>query len=90
MPRIRRSDCSGQGYTRRRRGRGFEYLDASGRRVEDPAVLDRIEGLVLPLAWQAVWICSVSFGHPSTQGAVEEAVLDLLDPAGHTADKLSA
>jgi DNA topoisomerase I len=40
--RLRRSDCSGPGIARRRRGRGFEYLDPHGERVTDREVLDRI------------------------------------------------
>ena len=31
MPRLRRADCSGPGIRRRRRGKGFEYLDARRR-----------------------------------------------------------
>ena len=63
MPRLRRVDCSGPGYTRRRRGKGFEYLDADGNRVRDPETLARIRNLVIPPAWTDVWICSVPNGH---------------------------
>ena len=68
MPRLRRSNCTGPGYTRRRRGKGFEYLDAGGRRVDDPAVIERIKGLVIPPAWKSVWICPVSNGHIQATG----------------------
>jgi DNA topoisomerase IB len=63
MPRLRRSDPSRPGYTRRRRGRGFIYLDPWGQRVTDPAVLQRITDLVLPPAWNDVWICPYPNGH---------------------------
>ena len=63
MPRLRRVDCSGPGITRRRRGKGFEYLDEHGNRVTDPEVLTRIRSLVIPPAWESVWICSVPNGH---------------------------
>ena len=33
MARLRRVDCSGPGIRRRRRGKGFEYLDDDGKRV---------------------------------------------------------
>jgi DNA topoisomerase-1 len=63
VPRLRRVDCSGPGITRRRRGRGFEYLDENGNRIEDPGVLERIRELVIPPAWKAVWICPYPHGH---------------------------
>jgi DNA topoisomerase I len=53
---------------RRRRGRGFEYLDAAGRRVDDPDVLERIGALVIPPAWTDVWICSDENGHIQAVG----------------------
>ena len=39
MPRLRRSDCAAPGISRRRRGRGFEYRDPDGARIEDPEVI---------------------------------------------------
>jgi DNA topoisomerase IB len=69
MPRLRRADCSGPGYTRRKRGRGFAYLDSrSGERVRDPETLDRIRSLVIPPAWTDVWICPQSNGHLQAVG----------------------
>ena len=44
------------GIRRRRAGKGFRYLWPDGERVRDPAVLDRIRGLVVPPAWADVWI----------------------------------
>lgn len=68
MPRLRRSNCHGPGYTRRRSGRGFVYLDANGKRVTDEVALDRIRALVLPPAWQDVWICMAPNGHIQATG----------------------
>ncbi len=68
MPRLRRSDCSGPGIARRRRGRGFEYLDPAGRRVEDRETLARIADLTIPPAWREVWICLDSNGHLQATG----------------------
>jgi DNA topoisomerase I len=34
----------------------FRYEDAAGRRITDPAKLERIESLVIPPAWKDVWI----------------------------------
>ena len=61
--RIRRSDGSGPGILRVRRGRGFSYRWSDGRRVEEPEVLERISALVLPPAWNNVWICPWPNGH---------------------------
>jgi DNA topoisomerase I len=68
MPRLRRVDCSAPGITRRRRGRGFEYLDETGERIEEPEVLERIRELVIPPAWENVWICPYPFGHIQAVG----------------------
>ena len=67
VSRLRRVDCSGPGIERRRRGRGFEYF-ADGERVDDPEVLDRIRELVIPPAWQNVWICPYPLGHIQVVG----------------------
>jgi DNA topoisomerase I len=67
-PRLRRSDCEAPGIRRVRRGRGFGY-DADGTgRVEDPEVLQRIHELVIPPAWQEVWICPYPGGHIQATG----------------------
>ena len=56
------------GITRRRAGRGFTYVDASGRRVTDPEVLERIRALAIPPAWTDVWICADAMGHIQALG----------------------
>ena len=68
MPRLRRIDCSAPGITRRRRGRGFEYIDTTGARVEDPETLLRIRHLGIPPAWKDVWICPHPTGHLQAVG----------------------
>src|SRR3954469_14574281 len=66
--RLRRSDTGGPGIQRRRAGRGFTYVDADGRRVDDDEVLARIHDLVIPPAWQDVWICPYPGGHIQATG----------------------
>ena len=68
MPRLRTVDCSGPGIARRRRGRGFEYLDEQGDRIDDEEVLARIRDLAIPPAWRDVWICPYPFGHIQATG----------------------
>ena len=67
-PRLRRADCTGPGLTRRRRGRGFEYLGPGDERIEDAEVLGRIAELVIPPAWEDVWICPYPGGHIQATG----------------------
>ncbi len=66
--RLRRSDCSDPGLHRRRRGRGFSYLDQRGEPVTDRAILERLRELAIPPAWQDVWICPDPLGHLQATG----------------------
>ena len=66
--RLKRVDCSTTGLRRRRRGKGFEYLDEDGNRITDPEVLTRISELVIPPAWEDVWICPYPNGHIQATG----------------------
>lgn len=68
MVRLKRVSCSGPGIARVRARKGFRYVDAAGAPVQDPAVLERIEALVLPPAWEDVWICAVANGHVQATG----------------------
>ncbi len=68
MVRLRRVSCSGPGIRRVRAGKGFRYVDAAGRKVDDPEVLQRIAELVLPPAWEDVWICAIPNGHVQATG----------------------
>jgi DNA topoisomerase I len=68
MARLRRVDCSESGILRRRRGKGFEYLDADGRRITEPSVLQRIRELAIPPAWEDVWVCPYPMGHIQATG----------------------
>jgi DNA topoisomerase IB len=66
--RLRRADCARPGIRRRRAGRGFTYVDVAGNRVADPEVLERIRSLVIPPAWNDVWICTDPRGHIQATG----------------------
>jgi DNA topoisomerase I len=65
--RLRRSNLTGKGIRRQRRGRGFSYLDDDGP-VRDPELLERVRGLVIPPAWREVWICPHPNGHIQAVG----------------------
>lgn len=51
------------GLGRLRHGRGFRYVDANGRTLRDARERARIEALVIPPAWERVWICPHADGH---------------------------
>ncbi len=55
------------GIVRMRRGEGFIYK-YKGRAVTDKAVLHRIRSLVIPPAWEKVWICISEDGHLQVTG----------------------
>lgn len=70
MPRLRRSDTTGQGFGRVRSGRGFRFTG-------EPTAADRerIDALVIPPAWTDVWISPHPNGHIQATG---------VDAAGRT------
>lgn len=58
----------GPGIRRRRAGKGFNYVDAAGKRVTDRGTLGRIRALAIPPAWTEVWICPDANGHLQATG----------------------
>ncbi|MDQ3963380.1 MAG: DNA topoisomerase IB [Actinomycetota bacterium] len=69
MARLRRVDCSEPGIERRRRGKGFEYIDSeTGEKITEPEVLARIKELGIPPAWKEVWVCPHPMGHIQATG----------------------
>jgi DNA topoisomerase IB len=65
---LRRSDPGGAGIRRRRCGRGFSYLGPDATVIKDPRTLVRITALVIPPAWEDVWICTDPQGHVQAIG----------------------
>jgi DNA topoisomerase IB len=65
--RLRRVSPDGPGWTRRRAGRGFVYLDEQGRRLGGEDV-ERVRALVIPPAWEHVWISPAPNGHLQAVG----------------------
>ena len=56
------------GFSRRRRGKGFSYLDRDGNVIRDAEVVSRIRSIVIPPAWTDVWICPWPNGHMQATG----------------------
>jgi DNA topoisomerase IB len=67
MPRLRRTSPDQPGWTRRRSGRGFTYLDQHGRRLPEEDAL-RVRQLVIPPAWRDVWVTPYPHGHLQAVG----------------------
>jgi hypothetical protein len=65
---LGRSDPNGTGIRRRRCGRGFTYLGTDAATIKDQRTLARIKALVIPPAWQEVWICVDPQGHIQAVG----------------------
>jgi DNA topoisomerase-1 len=68
VPRLKRVDQSTPGIRRRRRGKGFEYLDEDGARITDDEILGRVASLAIPPAWKDVWISLHPMGHIQATG----------------------
>lgn len=60
--RLRRSVPSRPGWTRVRHGKGFRYLDETGKPLGADGVA-RVKALVIPPAWRDVWISPHPNGH---------------------------
>ncbi|HEY5787026.1 MAG TPA: DNA topoisomerase IB [Microlunatus sp.] len=67
MVRLRTVSPSDPGWTRRRAGKGFVYLDPLGVRLP-PEDRERCQRLVIPPAWEEVWICQRPNGHLQAVG----------------------
>ena len=59
---------NGLGYSRRKNGSGFEYLDTEAKRIRDKQRILRIKRLAIPPAWTDVWICPSPNGHIQATG----------------------
>src|SRR3981081_48029 len=56
------------GFTRKSHGKKFEYFDTQGKRIKGKSDLMRIRSLVIPPAWNDVWICPSPNGHLQATG----------------------
>lgn len=60
-------DCNTEGISRKKNKNSFSYW-YKGKQVSDLETLQRIKGLVIPPAWQDVWISPVPTGHIQATG----------------------
>ena len=57
-----------KGFSRKRRGKKFTFLDKSGKPITCEKTNERIRKIVIPPAWQDVWICPYANGHLQATG----------------------
>ncbi|MDO5523405.1 MAG: DNA topoisomerase IB [Bacteroidia bacterium] len=61
------TDTGSPGIMRKKNGKSFRYL-LNGKEVKSKKVLQRIQKLVIPPAWEDVWICALENGHLQVTG----------------------
>lgn len=61
------SDAETAGIIRKKRGKKYAYFK-DGEKIKDKDEIKRINGLVIPPAWENVWICSLDNGHLQATG----------------------
>lgn len=70
---LRYTSDATPGIRRQRHGKGFSYFTASGQRIRDREILKRIKALVIPPAWEEVWIAPVEHAHIQAVGRDDRA-----------------
>ncbi|UPT70904.1 MAG: DNA topoisomerase IB [Flavobacterium sp. JAD_PAG50586_2] len=56
------------GFYRIRKGEGFDFVDENKKKVRDKNILERIKKLVIPPAWENVWVSPYENGHLQATG----------------------
>ena len=77
MPRLRRTSPDQPGWSRRRAGKGFTFLDEHGDRL-GPEQAQRCKDLAIPPAWEDVWITPHANGHLQAVGTDDAGRLQYL------------
>ena len=65
---LRYVSDSKPGITRKRSGKGFRYIGTDAKPIHDAETLGRIKSLVIPPAWNDVWISPHPMGHLQATG----------------------
>ena len=72
LAHLRYVNTDEPGYTRKRCGRGFAYIDTDGRVLRDRTTRRRLAALAVPPAWTDVWYCVDPDGHIQATGRDEK------------------
>src|SRR4051812_33466371 len=65
---LKYANPDADGIVRKRRGKTFTFIKPTGTAVRDGSTLSRIRSLVIPPAWQEVWISPDPRGHIQAVG----------------------
>ncbi len=65
---LRYASNNGKGYFRIGNNDNFSYRDHEGNSIKDETIVERIRTLVIPPAWQDVWISPYENGHLQCTG----------------------
>ncbi|MNJ95161.1 Eukaryotic DNA topoisomerase I, catalytic core [compost metagenome] len=65
---LRYSLNTNNGYYRKRENNGFSYISENGKTIKNKIILERIKKLVIPPAWENVWISPFDNGHLQVTG----------------------
>jgi len=65
---LRYTHANAKGYHRIRKGKNLSYVDEDQNPVKDKLIIERINKLVIPPAWENVWICPYENGHLQVTG----------------------
>lgn len=60
---LRYVDDALPGLTRRKLRGKFVYFDAAGKRIKNTCIIERVNALAIPPAYEQVWICPDETGH---------------------------
>jgi DNA topoisomerase-1 len=66
--RLRHSSDSEPGFSRKKQGRYWAYFDENDERVTDREVIDRLNAIALPPAYEQAWFCKDPNGHLQATG----------------------
>jgi DNA topoisomerase I len=68
MVKLRYVSDATPGISRKKKGKLFQYFDAAGCGVDDDEIIQRINALAIPPAYESVWICPLANGHIQATG----------------------
>ncbi len=68
LAHLRFSSDTKKGFTRKPHNEGFVYFDTKDEKITDEQVIERINSLAIPPAWENVWICPHKNGYLQATG----------------------
>lgn len=66
--KLKHIDDSALCISRKKYGRGYQYMDENSEKIKDKTILKRMRNLVIPPMWKEVMICKFDDGHVQATG----------------------